>query len=60
MNWTPSERAARWLAQFGSAVVAPDVAGAAALFHDECYWRDLVFFTWNIKTMEGLRHRRDA
>jgi putative flavoprotein involved in K+ transport len=53
MNQTPTERASRWLAQFGSAVAAPDVAGAAALFHDESYWRDLVSFTWNIKTMEG-------
>src|SRR4029077_3035464 len=53
MNQTPTERASRWLAQFGSAVAAPDVAGAAALFHDESYWRDLVSFTGNIKTMEG-------
>ena len=53
MNQTPTERASRWLAQFGSAVAAPDTAGAAALFHDESYWRDLVSFTWNVKTMEG-------
>ena len=24
-----------------------------ALFAEECYWRDLVAFTWNIMTMEG-------
>jgi len=23
------------------------------MFHDDCYWRDLVSFTWNIKTVEG-------
>jgi putative flavoprotein involved in K+ transport len=23
------------------------------LFGDECFWRDLVAFTWNVKTMEG-------
>lgn len=28
-------------------------AGAEALFHDKCYWRDLVLFTWNIVTVEG-------
>ena len=22
-------------------------------FTDDCYWRDLVTFTWNIKTLEG-------
>ena len=25
-------------------------AAAVALFDDDCYWRDLVAFTWNIKT----------
>lgn len=36
----------------------------AGLFADESYWRDLVLFTWNLKTMEGpaqiaemLRHQ---
>ena len=30
-----------------------DAAGAAALFTDDGYWRDLVSFTWNIVTLEG-------
>ena len=30
-----------------------DHAAAASMFADECYWRDLVSFTWNIKTLEG-------
>jgi putative flavoprotein involved in K+ transport len=30
-----------------------DPDAVAALFHEDCYWRDLVSFTWNIKTMEG-------
>ena len=25
----------------------------AALFHEDSYWRDLVAFTWNLKTLEG-------
>lgn len=25
----------------------------AELFCDECYWRDLIAFTWNIKTLNG-------
>jgi hypothetical protein len=36
-----------------------DAAGAAALFGDDSYWRDLVSFTWNITTAEGnakVRH----
>jgi putative flavoprotein involved in K+ transport len=30
-----------------------DTAAAVKLFQPDCYWRDLVAFTWNIKTMEG-------
>jgi len=30
-----------------------DAAAASHLFADECYWRDLVLLTWNLKTLEG-------
>ena len=36
-----------------TALDARDAASAAALFGDECFWRDLVAFTWNVKTLEG-------
>ncbi|MDX6337005.1 MAG: putative flavoprotein involved in transport, partial [Streptosporangiaceae bacterium] len=45
-----------WLSAFGDALAAGDPAAAAALFTEDCFWRDLVTFTWNIKTLEG----RDA
>ena len=32
---------------------------AVGLFQEDCYWRDLVTFTWNIKTMEGRDQVRD-
>ena len=44
---------AGWLEAFGKALANHDIAGATLLFDAECYWRDLVSFTWNIKTMEG-------
>ena len=47
------------LTNLGEALEASDVEGAVALFQDECYWRDLVAFTWNIKTMEGRDQVRD-
>ena len=43
----------QWLSDFDSALSAGDSEAAAALFHDESFWRDLVAFTWNIKTLEG-------
>jgi len=44
------------LSRFGQALEAGDIEAAAAMFVDDGYWRDLVAFTWNIKTVEG----RDA
>ena len=43
----------QWLERFGAALEQGDAAGAAELFAEESYWRDLVAFTWNIKTVEG-------
>ena len=53
---SPRKAAAAWLAAFAKALADRDFNAAAKLFGDECYWRDLVAFTWNINTAEG----RDA
>ena len=50
---TPTQRAGQWLAAFEAALQRGDVAAATALFDDDSYWRDLVAFTWNIRTQEG-------
>ncbi|WP_020694375.1 flavin-containing monooxygenase [Reyranella massiliensis] len=42
-----------WLAEFASALKRSDIEGVALLFAEECYWRDLVAFTWNITTLES-------
>lgn len=42
-----------WLERFESALKAGDADAAAALFAPESHWRDLVAFTWNVKTIEG-------
>jgi putative flavoprotein involved in K+ transport len=59
MTSTPSHAAASWLDAFGAALTRHDPDAAAALFDEDCYWRDLVSFTWNIKTMEGQAQVRD-
>ncbi len=60
-----AEQASRWLADLESllsraatddnvrARTARIATGIRELFGDECYWRDLIAFTWNIKTLEG-------
>jgi putative flavoprotein involved in K+ transport len=49
----------RWLADFERVLTAGDINTAAALFVADCYWRDLVAFTWNIVTVEGAEGIRD-
>jgi hypothetical protein len=49
----PTQQIIDWLTVFSSALDQGDFAAAAGLFAAESYWRDLVAFTWNIKTAEG-------
>jgi putative flavoprotein involved in K+ transport len=46
-------RVESWVTSFQEALSARDVDAAVSLFNAECYWRDLVAFTWNITTVEG-------
>ncbi|MCF8587376.1 NAD(P)-binding domain-containing protein [Gordonia liuliyuniae] len=50
---TPADRVEAWLGKFNEALAAEDPHAVAALFVDDSYWRDLVAFTWNLKTVEG-------
>ncbi len=45
--------ASRWLQAFAAALARSDLNAAAKLFDADCYWRDLVAFTWTLKTFEG-------
>jgi len=56
---TPSQRAQRWLDDFGNALASNRPEEVLPLFNADCYWRDLVSFTWNIRTQEGLDAVRD-
>ena len=64
LDTTLADRTQTFLDAFGAALEGGDIAGAREMFLDDCYWRDLVTFTWNIKTVEGkdqvedmLRHQ---
>ena len=56
MNAPENLQATRWLESFAIALSQGDIRAATDLFAPECYWRDLVAFTWDIRTHEG----RDA
>ena len=49
----PQARVDAWLADFEAALAVRDVERVVAKFAVDCFWRDLVSFTWNLKTVEG-------
>jgi putative flavoprotein involved in K+ transport len=59
LDATPTAIVAAFLSKFEQALSAGDLDRASALFGDDGHWRDLVAFTWNIKSMEGRAAIRD-
>ncbi len=50
---TPQARVDAWLADFEAALRVRDIERVVAKFAVDSFWRDLISFTWNIKTVEG-------
>lgn len=59
LDKAPNKKLSDLLDRFGAALAAGDIDKAVACFQEDCFWRDLVSFTWNIKTMEGRDQVRD-
>ncbi len=53
LDTTTTDRVRSVLEDLERALARGDIDGATALFADTCYWRDLVAFTWNLRTVEG-------
>lgn len=53
LDKAPNKKLSGLLDTFGAALGVGDIDKAVDCFQDDCYWRDLVAFTWNLKTMEG-------
>lgn len=50
---TANQAISQVLESLEAALKRGDTQAAVDLFQPDCYWRDLVAFTWNIKTLEG-------
>ena len=59
LDSTPNSRVQAFLGKFEATLTAGDLDAVLGMFAQECYWRDLVAFTWNIKTMEGRASLRE-
>ena len=58
LDKAPNGKVSDLLDALDKALSAAEVDRAVDLFQDDGYWRDLVTFTWNIKTMEGKEQIR--
>lgn len=47
------------LSALNRALANRNIDDALELFAEDCYWRDLIAFTWNLKTVEGKEQIRD-
>ncbi len=47
--------AERWLDEFAAALASADEGRIATLFASECHWRDILAFTWDLRTKSGPR-----
>lgn len=56
---TAATRIQEVLAALDRALARSDLDDTLDLFADECYWRDLLSFTWNIRTFEGKADIRE-
>ncbi len=59
LDSTVSQQAQAVLDAFGAALQSGDIDAATQMFVTDCYWRDLVAFTWNLRTMEGREQVAD-
>ncbi|MEE4237217.1 MAG: NAD(P)/FAD-dependent oxidoreductase [Anderseniella sp.] len=59
LDTTLTDQTQDFLDSFGKALEQGDIEAATGMFQDDCYWRDLVSFTWNIKTVEGKEQVAD-
>lgn len=58
LDISPATKIDATLSKLGKALESGDIDAAINLFQTDCYWRDLVTFTWNLKTLEGQEQIR--
>ena len=56
---TPTQQLAAWVEEMGERLAQRDLDGALSLFGEDCHWRDLLLFSWNLITLEGKPAIRD-
>jgi putative flavoprotein involved in K+ transport len=52
-NISAKQAAEVWLRDFDAAIASGQAARIAALFPEDCHWRDILAFTWDLRTTSG-------
>ena len=50
----PKDIATHWTSKLKSALASKDVSQLANIFHADCWWRDMLAFQWDFRTIHGL------
>jgi len=51
---TTHQIASKWLSDWARAIEKDDALAAAGMFDESGYWRDLLAFTWDLRTFHGV------
>lgn len=50
----PKAVAAQWVSKLESVLASKDASRLASIFHPDCWWRDMLAFQWDLRTIHGL------
>ncbi|MGQ3177705.1 MAG: NAD(P)/FAD-dependent oxidoreductase, partial [Blastomonas fulva] len=56
---TAAAQVAEWLEALADTLSQQKLEALDGLFEPDCFWRDFLAFTWNIKTVEGVASVRE-
>jgi putative flavoprotein involved in K+ transport len=59
LDQSPQTKVDSALRKLEETLASGNVDAAVNLFQKDCFWRDLVTFTWNLRTLEGHDQVRD-
>ena len=50
----PKDVAAQWVSKLESVLASKDASRLAGIFLPDCWWRDMLVFQWDFRTIHGL------
>lgn len=50
----PKFVASQWISKLESVLASNDTSRLASIFHPDCWWRDMLGFQWDFRTIHGL------